>query len=206
MKNKFTVENAAMLLIDHQVGTINLAKNIPHAEIIRNMRALARVAVETGMPIVLTSSLETEFQGLLLDDLKTIAPEAYEKRVKRFGIVDAWEDENFKAAVAATGRKKLIMAGLTNDVCIVFPSISATEEGYEVQVAIDAGGSPTQIADEVSTQRMKDHGVTVTVTTQIMAELANLWSEGAGPAIQKVLEEEILSVTMSDQTLAAAAN
>jgi nicotinamidase-related amidase len=203
MKNKFTVENAAILLIDHQVGTINLAKNIPHAEIIRNLRALARVAVETGMPIVLTSSLETEFQGLLLDDLKTIAPEAYEKRVKRLGIVDAWEDENFKAAVGATGRKKLIMAGLTNDVCIVFPSISATEEGYEVQVAIDAGGSPTQVADDVSIQRMKDHGVTITVTTQIMAELANIWSEGAGPAIQKVLEAEILSVTMSGQASTA---
>lgn len=205
MKNKFTVENAAMLLIDHQVGTINLAKNIPHAEIIRNMRALARVAVETGMPLILTSSLETEFQGSLLDDLKTIAPEVYEKRVKRFGIVDAWEDANFKAAVVATGRKNLIMAGLTNDVCIVFPSISATEEGYEVQVVLDAGGSPTQVADDVSSQRMKDQGVTITVTTQIMAELASLWSTKTGLAIQKVLEEEILSVTMNGQPSAAAA-
>ena len=91
MNSRFTTDNAAMLLIDHQVRTINLAKNISHAEIIRNMRALARVAMATGMPIVLTSSLETEFQGLLLDDLKTIAPEAYGKRVKILGIVDAWE-------------------------------------------------------------------------------------------------------------------
>ena len=101
MKCKLTTENAAMLLIDYQVGTIKLAKNIPHAEIIRDMRALARVAVETGMPLILTSSLETEFQGSLLDDLETIAPEDYEKRVKRLGIVDAWEDANFKAAVVA---------------------------------------------------------------------------------------------------------
>ena len=85
MKNRFTTENAAMVLIDHQVGTIKLARNIPHAEIIRNMRALARTAVETGMPLVLTSSLETQFQGPLLDDLKKIAPEAYEKRVQRTG-------------------------------------------------------------------------------------------------------------------------
>ncbi len=204
MKNKFTTENAAMLLIDYQVGTIKLAKNIPHEEIVRNMRALARLAVETGMPLVLTSSMESEFQGAIIEDLKTIAPEAYEKRVKRIGVVDCWDDPNYKAAVEATGRKNLIMAGLTNHVCTVFPSISATEEGYKVQVAIDAGGSPTQVSDDVSAQRMKDKGVTITVTDQLIAELANMWSEGDGPTIQKILTEEILSKTMKNPASAAA--
>lgn len=200
MKNKFTTKDTAMLLIDHQVGTIKLAKNIPHAQIIMNMRALARIAVETGMPLVLTSSMENEFQGPMIDDLKKIAPEAYEKRVQRTGVVDPWDDPNYKAAVVATGRKKLIIAGLTNHVCTVFPSISATEEGYEVQVVIDAGGSPTQVSDDVSARRMKDNGVTITVADQVIAELANLWTEGAGPTIQKILQEEILSVSMKDQT------
>lgn len=200
MKNKFTTKNAAMVLIDHQQGTIKLAKNIPHAEIIMNMRALARIAVETGMPLVLTSSMESEFQGPMLDDLKTIAPEAFEKRVQRTGVVDPWDDPNFKAAVEATGRKKLIIAGLTNHVCTVLPAISATEDGFEVRAVIDAGGSPTQISDDVSAQRMRDNGVTITVTDQIIAELANLWTEGDGPAIQKILVEEILTVTMKSLT------
>jgi isochorismate hydrolase len=204
MKDKFTTENAALLLIDHQQGTLKLAKNIPHAEIIMNMRALARIAVETKMPLVLTSSMESEFQGPLLDDLKKIAPDAYEKRVKRIGVVDPWDDPNYKAAVVATGRKNLIIAGLTNHVCTIFPSISATEEGFKVQAVIDAGGSPTQVSDNVSAQRMKDSGVTITVTDQIIAELANLWTEGAGPIIQKILQEEILAVTMKPQTLTAA--
>jgi nicotinamidase-related amidase len=73
MKNRFTTTNAAMVLIDHQAGTINLARNISRAEVVRNMRALARTAVENGMPLVLTTSLETEFQGPMLDDLKAIA-------------------------------------------------------------------------------------------------------------------------------------
>lgn len=197
MKNKFSTENAAMLLIDYQEGTIKLAQNVPREQIIRNMRALARVAVETGMPLVLTSSMETEFQGPTLDDLKKIAPEAYEKRVKRTGVVDCWDDLTYRAAVEATGRKKLIMAGLTNHVCTVLPSISATEEDYEVQVVIDAGGSPTQVADDVSAWRMKDNGVTVTVTDTLIAELANFWSDGVGPTIQKILQEEILSKTVS---------
>jgi nicotinamidase-related amidase len=198
MKNKFTVHDSAMLLIDHQQGTIKLAKNIDHEQIVQNTRALARTAKETGMPLVLTSSEEENFQGLLLEDLQELAPEEYENRVKRPGIVDCWEFEPFRKAVEASGKKKLIMAGLTNDVCIVFPAISATEDGYEVQVVIDAGGSPTQVADEISAQRMKDHGVTLTTTNQLMAELAYNWANGAGHQIQKIMYEEILSKLINE--------
>lgn len=192
MKNIYTTDNAAMLLIDHQRGTAKLARNIPADEILRNTRALARTAVETNMPLVLTSSEEENFQGLLFDDLQQIAPRAYGERVKRPGIVDCWQYEPFKAAVEATGRKKLIMAGLTNDVCIVFPAISAVEDGYEVQVVVDAGGSPTQIADTVSTERMKAHGVTLTTTNQLLAELAYDWAQGKGHTIQTILYQENL--------------
>jgi nicotinamidase-related amidase len=193
MKNKFTVENATMLLIDHQQGTIKLARNLPYAEIVQNTRALARTAVESEMPLVLTTSMEDHFQGLLLDDLQELAPDAYEHRIKRPGVVDAWEYDEYKSAVIATGRKKLIMAGLTNDVCIVYPAISAIEDGFEVQVVVDAGGSPTTLADETALRRMEKHGVTLTSTNQVMAELANSWSEGVGQTIQTIMYQEILA-------------
>ncbi|MBD1868239.1 isochorismatase family protein [Cyanobacteria bacterium FACHB-471] len=193
MKNKFTVEKAAMLLIDHQQGTLKLARNLPREEIVQNTRALARTAVESGMPLVLTSSMEDHFQGLLLDDLQEIAPEAYNQRIKRPGVVDCWEYDEYKNAVVATGKKKLIMAGLTNDVCIVYPVISAIEDGFEVQVVVDAGGSPTTLADETALRRMEKHGVTLTSTNQVMAELANSWSEGVGQTIQTIMYQEILA-------------
>lgn len=193
MKNLFTTENAAMLLIDHQQGTVKLAKNIPYREILSNTRALARTAVETNMPLVLTSSEEDQFQGPLFEDLAQIAPEAYGERIKRPGIVDCWQFAPFREAVEATGKKKLIMAGLTNDVCIVFPAISAVEDGYEVQVVVDAGGSPTMLADETSTRRMEKHGVTLTTTNQLLAELAYNWAEGNGHVIQTILYQENLA-------------
>jgi nicotinamidase-related amidase len=192
MKNLFTVENAVMLLIDHQRGTIKLAKNIPYEEIVRNTRALARTAVETGMPLVLTSSQEDHFQGMLLDDLQGIAPDAYARRIRRPGVVDAWQYGPFREAVQATGRKKIIMAGLTNDVCIVFPAISALEEGFEVQVVADAGGSPTTLADETALRRMENAGVTLTSTNQVMAELATDWAGVTGARIQQIMYEEVL--------------
>jgi nicotinamidase-related amidase len=192
MKNVFTTQNAAMLLIDHQVGTIKLAVSTPYDEIVRNTRALARTAVETGMPLVLTSSQEDHFQGLLLNDLQMIAPEAYANRVKRPGVVDCWLYGPFKEAVMATGRKKLIMSGLTNDVCIVYPAISALEDGYEVQVVVDAAGSPTTAADETALRRMEKAGVTLTSTNQVMAELAMDWASPTGSTIQAIMYQEIL--------------
>jgi nicotinamidase-related amidase len=192
MKNLFTTADAAMLLIDHQRGTIKLAVSTPYDEIVRNTRALCRTALVSGMPLVLTSSQEDHFQGLLLDDLQQLAPEAYAARVKRPGVVDCWMYEPFKQAVLATGRKRLIMAGLTNDVCIVYPSISAVEEGFEVQVVVDAAGSPTKDADNAAIERMRQHGVTITSTNQVMAELATDWASPSGAAIQQVMYEENL--------------
>ena len=83
-------------------------------------------------------------QGLLLPELKELLPEEYDSRIKRKGITNAWDDINYKEAIlkAANGRKNVIMAGLTNDVCIVYPSISMVEEGFDVQVVIDAGSLP----------------------------------------------------------------
>lgn len=181
-----------MLLIDHQVGTIKLARNIDHDEIVRNTRALARTAARTDMPLILTSSQEDRFQGRLLPDLETIAPKAYAARVKRPGVVDCWMYKPFKDAVQQVGRKKLIMAGLTNDVCIVFPAISAVEDGYEVQVVVDAGGSPTAAADATAIERMRSRGVVITSTNQVMAELATDWASPEGAAIQAIMYEEVL--------------
>lgn len=43
-------------------------------------------------------------QGLLLDVIQEAAPEAYAKRTKRQGIVNAFDDENFAQAVRDTGK------------------------------------------------------------------------------------------------------
>src|SRR5450432_3556633 len=157
----FKKEDTIMLLIDYQTGTINFATNRSREMIISRTRALARMAKALDIPVVLTGSMEDQMQGPLLPELKELLPEEYENRVKRQGITNAWDDANYKAAVlkAAGSRKNVIMSGLTNDVCIIYPSISMVEEGYDVQVVIDAGGSPTQIADDIAQQTWEKAGV-----------------------------------------------
>jgi nicotinamidase-related amidase len=156
MPTTFTAENSALLLIDHQVGTMQLIKNIDVERAKRMSLALAKTASILGIPTVLTSSQEDRLQGPLLPEFKDILPEAFEKRVKREGIVNAWTDANFKAAVEATGRKNLIMAGVTTDVCLVFPAIDAVTEGYNVQAVMDASGSPFELSEDMSRRRMQD--------------------------------------------------
>jgi nicotinamidase-related amidase len=97
------------------------------------------------------------------------------------------DDENFAAAVKATGRRKLIIAGVTNDVCTVYPALSLVRDGFEVQVVADAGGSPSAMADDIALRRMERGGVTLTSTNQLIAELAGSWVTPEGGQLVQVL-------------------
>lgn len=192
---QFTKDDTVMLLIDHQTGTLNFAANRPHEMIVSRTRALAKFATALNIPVVLTSSQEDHAQGPLIQDLQDLLPKEYADRVKREGITNAWDDENFKNAVlkAAGGRKNVIMAGLTNDVCIVWPSISMQEEGFNVQVVLDAGGSPSQIADDIAQQTWESQGVRTTTINQIISEMVHNWATEDGQKVLPILFEEVMS-------------
>jgi hypothetical protein len=96
---RFNLDDTAMILIDHQVGTNTWASSTPLALLQRNVIILAKFAKGTNMPLVLTSSQETNVnvQGPLMPELETIAPEAFAARIKRKGVVNAWDDEDVGA-------------------------------------------------------------------------------------------------------------
>jgi len=179
---RFNIDDTAMILIDHQVGTNTWASSTPLALLQRNVIILAKFAKGTNMPLVLTSSQETNVnvQGPLMPELETIAPEAFAARIKRKGVVNAWDDEDFANACRATGRRNFVMAGVTTDVCMVSPAISALEEGFNVQVVCDACGSSNPIAEEMSWRRMERAGVRLTSTNAMVAELVKNWASPAG--------------------------
>ncbi len=189
----FNAQNAALLLIDHQVGTMGWVKSTPFEEMKRNALMLAKTAKILNLPTVLTSSMEEYAQGPLLSELEEILPEQFAARIKRFGIVNAMDDENFAAAVHATERKKIIIAGVTNDVCTVYPALSLVKAGFEVQVVADAGGSPTKMADDISLRRMENAGVVLTTTNQLISELAGSWVTPEGGQLVQIIIEALQS-------------
>ena len=145
MKGQFTPENSALVLIDYQVGTLQFIHNMSPDDSLRNAVMLAKAARAYGMPTILTSSMEDHVQGPIAPALQQVLPEAYNNRIKRVGIVNAWADPNFSGAVRATGRTNIIMGGVTTDICLIFPSISAVQEGLNVLAVLDASGSSYEV-------------------------------------------------------------
>ena len=184
---RYNAQNTVMLLIDHQVGTMQWMHSGPTDVMQRNTLALAQAARVAGMPVVMTSSQEDQVQGPLFPELEELLPEAFAARIKRTGVVDCFDDPAFADAVRATGRKKLILAGLLTEVCVVYPALNAKNEGYEVQIVADASGSGTSVGDAIALDRMRQAGVSVASTIQILSEMVFDWAVRPGPEILEVL-------------------
>ena len=187
MSGQFTPDNCALVLIDHQVGTLQFVHTMSPETSLQNAFMLAKAAKAYGMPVVLTTSQEDHPQGPTAPALQEALPEAYKNRVKRTGIVNAWADPNFSAAVRATGRKKLIMAAVTTDICLIFPAISAVQEGFKVLAVLDASGSSFDVQAELARRRMATAGVMLTTTNTAIAELVQDWSTPQGSQLIQLL-------------------
>jgi nicotinamidase-related amidase len=194
MSGQFTPDNSALVLIDHQVGTLQFVYTMSPDESLRNAVMLAKAAKAYGMPVVLTTSQEDHIQGPTAPALQQALPEAYNNRVKRAGIVNAWADPNFSAAVRATARKKLIMAAVTTDICLIFPAISAVQEGFDVLAVLDASGSSYEVQETLARQRMECAGVALTTTNTVIAELVQNWSTPQGSEITPLTQKVISSL------------
>lgn len=181
----FTVENTVLVLVDHQVGTIGwageLASKDEQDQLKMWVRVMARFAKSAGIPVILTSSLESEDQGPLLPEFKEILPAEYAARIQRTGVINAWDDPKFVAAIKATGKKNIIMGGLTTDVCLVPPALSAQANGYNVVALLDISAACTKIGAQNSRDLMQKAGIEImTVTPLITSMLGNYKNPASG--------------------------
>jgi len=153
---------------------------------------LARLGAEMNIPLVVTSTMEDNV-GTNIKDIQETAPKAYANRVKRGGTINCFLDENFRAALRVTGRKNLIMAGLTTDICMFQTAMGALGEGYNVQVVGDACGSMSALADQLTFDRLRQEGVVVTVGNQISTELYQDFGTPEGQQVMQINIQEIVS-------------
>ncbi len=136
-------DNAAVLLVDHQAGLLSLVRDIDPDQFKNNVLALADLARYFKLPTILTTSFENGPNGPLVPELKAQFPDA--PYIARPGNINAWDNPDFVAAVKATGRKQLIIAGVVTEVCVAFPALSALEEGFDVFVVTDASGTFNEV-------------------------------------------------------------
>lgn len=174
-------DDAAVLLVDHQAGLLSLVRDIDPDKFKNNVLALADLAAYFGLPTILTTSFETGPNGPLVPELKAQFPDA--PYIARPGQINAWDNEEFVAAVRATGKRQLIIAGVVTEVCVAFPALSALEEGYEVFVVTDASGTFNALTRDAAWQRMAQAGAQLMSWFGVACELHRDWRrdiEGLG--------------------------
>ncbi len=189
--------DAVMLLIDHQSGLFQTVGDMPMPVLRNHAAALAKMATLANIPVITTASVPQGPNGPLIPEIHANAPHA--KYVARRGEINAWDNPDFVAAVKATGRKTLIIAGTITSVCMAFPAISAVQDGYKVFVVIDASGTYSKMAQEITLARVVQAGVVPMDTAAVASEIQKTWNredaqEWAGvytkifPAYQLLIE------------------
>ncbi|MDH7787445.1 nicotinamidase-related amidase [Ochrobactrum sp. 19YEA23] len=165
--------DAVMLLIDHQSGLFQTVADMPMPVLRNHATALARMATLINMPVITTASVPQGPNGPLIPEIHENAPHA--QYVARRGEINAWDNPEFVKAVKATGRKTLIIAGTITSVCMAFPAISAVQDGYKVFAVVDASGTYSKMAQEITLARIVQAGVVPMDTAAVASELQKTW-------------------------------
>ena len=182
-----TPENSALLIIDYQPIQVSSIRSMPREELLFNIVGTTKAALNYGVPIIhSTVNVVSGRNKPPIQELQDIIGHlpTYDRTT-----VNAWEDVEFKQAVKALGRRKLVITALWTEVCLAFPALDALQEGFHVYVPIDAVGGTSVRAHEAALRRMEQAGAKLTTRVQFYCELQRDWArEATIPGFMDVFE------------------
>lgn len=190
-QGKITPDNAAVLFIDYQTQLILGCQSAPPQEVKNNTLALARIAKIYDLPVIITTTGGGAKgpAGATFAELTKEFPDL--EQIDRQQFYNSMQDPKFNQAVKATGRQKLVIGGITTDLCVVFPAITAVAEGYDVYVVADACASWTKQIDDIALNRIAQAGAIVTNVQSLCAELQTNLTEYDPERAKKNVPQEI---------------
>lgn len=180
-----TQDNAAVILVDHQVGLMTGVRDYETGELKHNVVALAKAAKVLGLPLVVTTTARDSLWGPTFPELVAALPG---QNIIDRASVNAFDDPKVAAAIEATGRRKLIFAGISLEVCALFPAITALGRGYDSYVAVDASGTFSRTKREVGLLRMTQAGVVPSDYATLMIEILKDNSRPEAGAVYAALD------------------
>jgi nicotinamidase-related amidase len=170
----YTPEDSAVVFIDHQPQMTFGVANIERAALINNVTLLAKVAKEFNVPAVLTAVETESFSGYIWPQLLDVFPG--QEVIERTSM-NSWDDEGFRKAVKATGRKNILMTGLWTEVCVTWPTIEMLGEGFNIYVVEDCCGATSPAAHEAALSRMVQAGAVRLTTIPALLEWQRDWAK-----------------------------
>jgi nicotinamidase-related amidase len=168
-----TPHNCAFVIIDYQPIQVGSIRSMDRDELVFNIVHTARAAVNYKLPIVhSTVNVSNGRNKPTIPPLMDVvgAYPIYDRTT-----INSWEDIEFKQAIEATGRKKLVMCALWTEACLTFPALDAMKENYEVYAVVDAVGGTSLAAHETALRRIEQAGAKLISKTQLYCELQRDW-------------------------------
>jgi nicotinamidase-related amidase len=186
-----TPQNAALVVIDYQPSQVGTVASIDRELLVDNIVSVARIARTFDLPIVLSTINVANGQGSTIPELRAVLSESPE--IDRTAI-NSWEDAEFRRAVEATGRKKLIMTALWTEVCLAYPSLDAMRDGFEVYPVVDAVGGTSPEAHRAGLARIFQSGAQPISWVSLACELQRDWArtETVADVVDIVLTSRLL--------------
>lgn len=176
---RVTRNNAVLLLVDHQVGLYKSISEINLVQVKHNVVRLAHAMLALKVPIIVTTTTG-KWWGPLIPELAEVLPGV---PVIERTTVNAWDEKRVSDVVKATGRKKIIVTGMSTDVCCAFPAIAALADGFQTYAVIDASGGFTQTQFDMGILRMQQAGVIPVAYSNITVEIL---ADNAAPEAESV--------------------
>ena len=171
-----TPKNAAFIVIDYQPVQVNSIASMERQLLVNNIVGASKAAVVYGLPIIhSTVNVKTGLNKPPIPQLRKVLDRfpTYDRT-----SINSWEDVEFRKAVEAAGRKKLIMTALWTEACLTFPALDALAAGYEVYVIADAVGGTSVAAHECALRRIEQAGGQMISVAQLFCELQRDWARG----------------------------
>jgi nicotinamidase-related amidase len=181
-----TPQNSALIIIDYQPVQVNSIKSMNQELLVDHIITVAKTGIAYGLPIVLsTVNVQTGVNKPTIQPLLDVLSNV---KVYDRTTINAWEDVEFRKAVEATGRKKLVMTALWTEACLTFPTLDALRAGYDVYPVVDAVGGTSVDAHLTGLRRVEQAGAQLTSIPQLLCELQRDWArKDTVPAFVKLL-------------------
>jgi len=166
-------QDHTLILIDFQSQMSFATKSIDAVNLRTNAALISQAAAGFGVSSILTTVAEKSFSGPMFSEITEAFPG--QKLFDRTSM-NTWEDKAVIDEVNRIGKKRLVLAGLWTSVCIVGPTLSAIDQGFEVYVIADACGDVSTEAHERAIERMVQAGAAPMTSLQYMLELQRDWA------------------------------
>lgn len=194
--DELTPENSVVLLIDYQPQYAFSTRSSDIDSLVNNAAGLAEAAQVFKVPTIVTTITAKTFAGPLLQPLREATTADPIDRT----VINSWHDDRVAKAVRATGRKKIVMAGLWTDNCVMLPALSALAEGYEVYVVTDASGDYDAESHERAVQRLVQAGAIPITWLPVMLEWQADWSRsGTAAAVSQIIRKHAAAMSAGAQ-------